>query len=117
VQAVLEVPPHSDPGGEWELLLAKIRAWIASGAPQALWQRSRLPFTNVVTLVVLLVVLQLYTAVLGALNAVPLLPGLLELVGVLWLARYGLPKLLRSHDRQQLFNGVAQRWQAFRGSR
>lgn len=116
VEAIYEVPPRPDEGGEWELLLAKLRAWWASGEPQDLWHRLRKPLGGGLTLVVVLLVLQVYGAVIDTLNSLPLLPGLLELAGLIWLLRQGLPRLLRSSDRQQLFSGLASRWQAFRGS-
>jgi hypothetical protein len=65
---------------------------------------------------IILAVLQVASAVLDAVGSVPLLPGLLELVGLVWLLRNGLPRLLRSSDRQQLQALLGQRWRAFRGT-
>ena len=69
----------------------------------------------VMALVALLVVLQIYSALVGALESLPLVPGLLELAGLIWLVRYGLPKLVRSRDRQQLLDGIKDRRKDFLG--
>jgi hypothetical protein len=62
-----------------------------------------------------LLVLRIYSALLGALDSLPLVPGLLELAGVVWVVRFGVPKLLRSSERERLLGGLNQRWKAFRG--
>ena len=66
-------------------------------------------------LIALLVVLRVYSALLGAIESLPLVPGLLELVGVIWLVRKGVPKLVRNSEREQLISGLRQRWQSFLG--
>ena len=103
-------------GGEWELLKGQLEAWLASGQLQALWAQARSPLTLVAALVALLVVLRVYAGLLTALEGLPLLPGLLELVGLIWLVRHGAPRLIRTSDRQQLVRALQQRWQAFRGN-
>jgi hypothetical protein len=102
-------------GGEWELLLQKLRQWLNQGELQSLWSQARKPVTLLAALVGLLLVLRVYNAVLGALDTLPLVPGLLELAGVVWSVRYGVPKLLRSSERERLLSGVSNRWKAFRG--
>ena len=102
-------------GGEWDLLVSKVRDWLASGQLQALWQQAKTPLTLTLALVGLLLVLRVYSALLAALDSLPLVPGLLELVGVIWLVRNGLPKLVRNSEREQLISGLRQRWQAFLG--
>lgn len=116
VSQVLEIPPDPQQGGEWQLLVAKLQAWWASGELQSLWLRSRQPLTLLVGLLIVLAVLQVGTAVLDAVGSVPLLPGLLELVGLVWVLRHGAPRLLRSQDRQRLLTDLNARWRAFRGS-
>jgi len=102
-------------GGEWELLLQKLRQWLNQGELQSLWSQARKPVTLLAALVGLLLVLRVYSAVLGALDSLPLVPGLLELAGVVWSVRYGVPKLLRSSERERLLSGLSNRWKAFRG--
>ncbi len=102
-------------GGEWELLLQKLRQWLNQGELQSLWAQARKPVTLLAAVVGLLLVLRVYSAVLGALNSLPLVPGLLELAGVVWTVRFGVPKLLRSSERERLLSGLSNRWKAFRG--
>ena len=104
-------------GGEWALLVEKIQAWWSSGELQKLWQQSRTPLTVGLALIAVLLVLQVYAGLVGAINSLPLVPGLLELVGLVWAVRYGLPRLLRRSEREQLLGGLQQRWSNFRGQR
>lgn len=124
IAATLHVPPlagtqppaeSSVDGGEWDLLLDKLRAFLASGTLQRLWQQTRSPLTALAVLVILVLLLRLYGALLGAIEGLPLVPGLLELVGLIWLLRHGAPKLVRTQERQQLISSLRQRWAAFRG--
>jgi hypothetical protein len=124
VAATVEVPPLQAPpapegasteGGEWDLLVSKLRDWLASGRMQQIWSQARNPLTALAALVALLVVLRIYSALVGALESLPLVPGLLELAGLIWLVRYGLPKLVRSRDRQQLLDGIKDRRKDFLG--
>ena len=112
---VIEAEPQSGEGGEWELLLGKLRQWLDQNELNNLWAQARKPVTLLAGLVGLLLVLRVYSAVLGALDSLPLVPGLLELAGVVWAVRYGIPKLLRSSERERLLGGLSQSWKAFRG--
>lgn len=105
----------SEEGGEWDLLVGKVRDFLASGQLQALWNQARTPLTLVLALVGVLLVLRVYTGLLAALDSLPLIPGLLELVGVIWTVRVGLPKLVQKSQRQQLLAGLRERWQRFSG--
>jgi hypothetical protein len=116
VSHVLEIPPDPQQGGEWQLLVAKLQAWWDRGELQSLWLRSRRPLFLLVGLLVALAVLQVGSAVLDGVASVPLLPGLLELVGLAWVLRHGVPRLLRSQDRARLLTDLNQRWRAFRGT-
>lgn len=116
VSHVLEIPPDPQQGGEWQLLQTKLQTWWDSGEPQALWSNSRRPLTLLVLLLVVLVVVQIGSAVVAAIGSVPLLAGLLELVGLIWVLRHGAPALLRSQDRERLLSDLNRRWRAFRGA-
>lgn len=107
--------PGNEEGGEWELLVSKVREWFASGQAATFWAQARTPVVALAALVSALLVLRVYGALIDAIDSIPLLPGLLELVGVVWVLRYGVPRLVRSSDRQQLANGLRSRWEAFRG--
>jgi hypothetical protein len=102
-------------GGEWELLLGKVKAWLGTGKLEALWAQARNPISLILAAAALLVVLRVYSALLAAIDSLPLIPGLLELVGVIWAVRFGVPKLVQRSQRQELFGSIQQRWQSFRG--
>ena len=123
VASTLEVPaspqvatPAADQdGGEWELLVEKVRTWISSGQLQEQWQSARTPLSLLAGLIAVLLVLQVYSAVLGVLDSIPLLPGLLELAGLVTVVQFSLTRLVRSNDRREVIEGLKQRWQSFRG--
>ena len=105
--------PHQD-GGEWQMLTTKLADWAASDAPKTLWKQLQSPLKALAVLLGALFVLRLYAAVLGALEGVPLLAGLLELTALVWIARHGAPALLRREERQTLIDQLNQRWQRLR---
>jgi hypothetical protein len=105
--------PHQD-GGEWQMLTTKLADWAASDAPKTLWKQLQSPLKALAVLLGALFVLRLYAAVLGALEGVPLLAGLLELTALVWIARHGAPALLRREQRQTLLDQLSQRWQRLR---
>ena len=102
-------------GGEFELLLEKLRQWLASGQLQQQWQAARSPLSLLAGLIALLLVLRLYGALLAVLDSIPLLPGLLELVGVIAVVQFSLTRLVRSDDRREVFSSLRNRWTSFRG--
>ena len=123
LEASTSVPPAGDTtaasggegGGEWELLLAKLQGWLGSGQLQELWSQARRPLNLVLAAVALLLVLRVYTGLIEAINGLPLVAGLLELVGLIWAVRCGLPRLLQSSAREQLLQDLQQRWRSFSG--
>ncbi|MBV2351657.1 CAAD domain-containing protein [Synechococcus sp. HK05] len=111
----MQAPASDQEGGEWDLLVEKVRAWISSGQLQEQWQAARTPLSLLAGLIAVLLVLRVYSAVLGVLDSIPLLPGLLELAGLVAVVQFSLTRLVRSNDRRQVIEGVKQRWQSFRG--
>ena len=112
-----DAPNQDDPrqdGGEWQMLTTKLADWASSDAPQTLWQQLQSPLKALAVLLVAVLVLRLYAAVLGALEGVPLLAGLLELTALVWIARHGAPALLRREQRQTLIDQLSQGWQRLR---
>ena len=109
-------PPEGE-GGEWELLVQKVKQWIASGQLQQQWEKARTPITLLAGLIAVLLVLRIYSSLLGVLESLPLLPGLLELVGVISVVRFSLTRLVKSDDRHEVIDGLKQRWSNFRGNR
>lgn len=121
VASTIEVPASapggqtSGEGGEWELLVEKLRQWIGSGQLQEQWQASRTPLSLLAGLIALLLVLRLYGALLAVIDSLPLLPGLLELVGLIAVVQFSLTRLVRSEERRILIQSLQQRWKSFRG--
>ena len=60
-------------------------------------------------LIALLLVLRVYSAVLGVLDSIPLLSGLLELAGLVAVLQFSLTRLVRSNDRREVIVGLKQR--------
>lgn len=105
----------SGEGGEWELLVAKVKAWLESGQIQALWRQSKSPLTLALAAIGVLLLLRVYAGLLAVIESLPLVPGLLELVGVIYAVRVGLPRLVQRSKREQLIQGLQQRWNTFVG--
>jgi len=120
IASTIEVPASAPAvadgeGGEWELLVRNVTTWLRSGQLQQQWQTARKPLSLLAGLIALLLALRIYGALLGVLDSLPLIPGLLELVGVITVVRFSLTRLVRSEERQQLIEGLQQRWKSFRG--
>jgi hypothetical protein len=116
----LAAPPAGEPGsegegGEWNLLVEKLQQWWASGELQKLWRQAKSPLTVALAVVAVVLVLRVYAGLLGAIHSLPLIPGLLELVGLVWAVRYGLPRLIRRSEREQLIDDLKRRWHSFSG--
>lgn len=102
-------------GGEWQLLLARLSSWIEATNPEQLWIGSQRPLRLLALLITALVVLKVYGALLDTIASVPLMGGLLELVGLIWLTRFISGHLLRAGDRDQTLSALVERWRRFRG--
>ncbi|MFM8524956.1 MAG: CAAD domain-containing protein, partial [Cyanobacteriota bacterium] len=102
-------------GGEWELLLSQVREWLENLKLQQTLQGLRRPLSLLGWLLALLVLLRVYSAVVGTLDRLPLVPGLLELVGVGVTVRFATTHLVRSQQRQAVLQQLSDRWKAFRG--
>ncbi|MFN7677706.1 MAG: CAAD domain-containing protein [Cyanobacteriota bacterium] len=123
VAATLEVPPlptasgtGGSEGGEWELLVGKVKDWLDQADLPGQWERLGGPLRGLGLLLALLLILKLYVALLDTLDDVPLLPRLLQLLGLVTLARFSVTRLTRSDDRQVVLASWKRRWDAFRGS-
>ena len=100
----------TDEGGEWDLLVEKIKAWIDSNQLGSLWNQAQLPLRLIGGLILFVIVSTVYSGILGTINKVPLAPGLLELTGLIWLLNYARCNLVRSSDRKQVIDAVASTW-------
>ena len=102
-------------GGEYQLLLDKLSALLGDTDLNAVWQQSQRPLKLLGVAMVVIVTLQLTGAVLDTLGGIPMLPRMLQLVGLTWLVMFGSKRLLRSEGRQQLIGQVSGAWNAFVG--
>ena len=93
--------PQGGEGGEWQLLLSRLSAWLNTVEPDQLLSRSQRPLQWAAGLLSLLIVLKIIAAVRETIDSMPTLGGLLELVGVIWLLRFCTGHLLRRDDREQ----------------
>ena len=100
----------TDEGGEWDLLVEKIKAWIDSNQLGSLWNQAQLPLRLIGGLILFVIVTTVYSGILGTINKVPLAPGLLELTGVIWLLNYARCNLVRSSDRKRVIDAVGSTW-------
>lgn len=100
----------TDEGGEWDLLVEKIKAWIDSNQLGSLWDQAQLPLRLIGGLILFVIVSTVYSGILGTINKVPLAPGLLELTGVIWLLNYARCNLVRSSDRKRVIDALGSTW-------
>ena len=97
-------------GGEWELLVGKVKDWLEQNALAELWTKAQLPLRVVGGLIVFSLVATVYSGVLSTINSIPLVPGLLELAGVIWLVNFALRNLIRNSDRDNFITGARSTW-------
>ena len=119
IASTVSVPPlepgEAGEGGEWDLLVGKLRAWFDGAELQARWEALGGPLRAVGLLLAALVLLRLYSALLGTLGELPLLPRLLQLVGLVAVLRFALTRLVRSQERERILGAWRERWADFRG--
>ena len=89
--------------------------WFDGADLQARWESLGGPLRGAGLLLAAVVLLRLYSALLETLGDLPLVPRLLQLVGLLFVARFALTKLVRSSDRERILASWRQRWNDFRG--
>jgi hypothetical protein len=113
------VPPlpagEAGEGGEWDLLRDKLGTWFDGADLQGRWESLGGPLRAAGLLLAAVVLLRLYSALLDTLSDLPLLPRLLQLVGLLSVAQFGLTRLVRSSERERMLTSWRQRWNDFRG--
>lgn len=113
-----EVPPlggESAEGGEWDLLSGKLRDWFHRNDLGGQWDRLGGPLRASGLLLGGLILIKLYEALLDTLDDIPLLPRLLQLAGLLYLLNFGFTHLIKSQDRENLYQSWKKRWHDFTG--
>jgi hypothetical protein len=119
IATTLEIPPipGSIPadGGEFDLLIEKLRNWYNEADLAGQWQKLRGPIKGVALLLVAVLALRLYARLVGTLDAIPVVSGLLELTGLIYLLWFSATRLVRTSEREQVLADWKRRWQAFSG--
>ena len=102
-------------GGEWELLVGKVKAWLEQNDLAELWSKAQLPLRVVGGLIVFSLLATVYSGVLSTINSIPLVPGLLELAGLIWLVNFALRNLIRNSDRDKFLASARSTWSRVTG--
>ena len=95
--------------------MEKLNGWLADAKLMELWQQSQRPLKLLGGALALLLVLQLTGAVLGTLDAIPMLPRLLQLTGLIYLTLFASRRVVRSDERRSLIEGIKTSWNSFTG--
>jgi len=119
IAASLVVPPldasEAGEGGEWDLLTGKVKTWFDGAQLQERWESLGGPLRAAGLLLAAVVLLRLYSALLETLADLPLVPRLLQLVGLLSVAQFALTRLVRTSERERILTSWRERWNDFRG--
>ena len=119
IAASLAVPPLPDgeagEGGEWDLLVGKVNAWFDGTDFRSRWESLGGPLRAAGLLLAGVVVLRLYSALIDTLGDLPLVPRLLQLVGLISVVQFCLTRLVRSSERERIVAQWKDRWIDFRG--
>jgi hypothetical protein len=102
-------------GGEWDLLRGKLREWFDNADLQGRWEGLGGPLRAAGLLLAAVVLLRLYSALLETLGDLPLLPRLLQLVGLVSVVQFALTRLVRTSERERILTSWRERWNDFRG--
>ncbi len=105
-------PKDQEEGGEWDLLVQKIKKAISQENLSQQWIRLKQPLFIFSGLVIFLLTLRIYSTVLATIAKVPLAPRLFELSGFVWLIWFSSNYLLRSKDRKELISALTNRWKS-----
>lgn len=121
IASTISVPPlegggrGEGEGGEFDLLISRVSAWLREQDLPARWEKLQGPLRGLALLLLALVLLRLYGALIDTLDSLPLVPRLLQLVGVVVLVKFSVINLVRTSDRERLISSWKQRWSTFRG--
>jgi len=106
-----EATPRQDLQG----LIDKLLTWWKEARIDESLSLARQPAQLVIGAIVLLLVLRLYSAAVKLIESLPVVSGLLELVGLVAAVRFSATRLLRQADREQVRDEIITRWRSFWG--
>ena len=118
IASTVSIPAQEDAdhdGGEWDLLVGKVKAWLEQNDLSELWSKAQLPLRVIGGLIVFTLVAKVYSGVLNTIDSLPLVPGLLELAGLIWLVNFALRNLIRNSDRDQFLASARSSWSRVTG--
>ena len=98
------------------MLKEKVSSLIASTDLKNIWSQLQTPIRVIGVLIGVIVVLKVYGGIIGTIESMPLVAGLLELVGLIWFSSFLLSNLLRSSDRSKMIEQLRSRWKNITGS-
>ncbi|MAR06760.1 MAG: hypothetical protein CL862_06635 [Cyanobium sp. NAT70] len=98
------------------MLKEKVSSLIASTDLTNIWSQLQTPIRVIGVLIGVIVVLKVYGGIIGTIESMPLVSGLLELVGLIWFSSFLLSNLLRSSDRSKMIEQLRSRWKNITGS-
>ena len=111
IDSIVSLPASmDDEGGEWDLLRDKVQEWLNANQLSDLWRQAKLPVQILAALILLTLVLQIYGGIIRTLDAVPLAPGLLELAGLITIANFSARRLVKTSEREKVFQQVLDLW-------
>jgi hypothetical protein len=123
IAATLEAEPLPDAGssaeagegGELDLLIAKVSAWFGDLDLPGRWQKLRGPLRGAALLLGVFLLLRLYARVVGTIDGIPVVSGLLELTGLIYGLWFSATRLVRTSERERVLGEWKRRWESFSG--
>jgi len=97
-------------------LIDKLLTWWKEARVGERLSLARKPAQLVIGAIVLLFVLRLYSAAVNLIESLPIISGLLELVGLVAVVRFSATRLLRQADREQVRDEITARWRSYLGT-
>ncbi len=103
-------------GGEWELLLGKIKSWFKEANIQNSTQKLLQPLLITAGVIGTILFFSIYGKILNTVALFPLAPRLFELVGTIWILTFSSKRLIKVQDRQKLLTELTKNWAEFLGT-
>ncbi len=89
-------------GGEWNLLLNKLIDWFKKQDPKDQAERLLQASKALLILISTIIFIGTYQSILKGLSVLPLAPSLFELIGVIWLMKFSIQKIILKQDQENV---------------